>query len=346
MKRWLLPLLTGLGLGAGCAGDPPLGGPGTGVEGDLLVVAGLQRLHVRSADAPWPLLWETGVGQAAGGLLPVADRLFVLSSLSHQLQAVARSGDSLVAGAAWDLGLAQGGNPYDLAWHDGRLLVTELLAGQVSAWDAETGGRLGAFPTAVAPEGLLVDGERLYVVGSNFDFQTLSFRRGWLLEHDAASGALRDSLQLGVNPQFLAQDPHGRLHVTCTGDYGGEPGEIWIVAPDPLRVEHVLACPQGFPGRIQLAPWGRAYVAAGGWAGAGAEHGLLLTYSWETGADLDTLRVGRGAIDVAVDAERGGVWALAMDEPCLDWLPADASPRSRLPLPEPAQRLVLWPREP
>jgi hypothetical protein len=339
----LLPLMI-LALLAGCADDLPLGGDGEAPGGSLLAVAGFQRLQLRSAGDPRSLQWETGLGQAANGLLPVGDRLFVLNSLSHQLQVIERVDGRLHAAAMFDLGLVAGANPYDLAWHEGQLLMTELLANQVSRWDPDTGERLGGFSTAPAPQGLLLDGERLFVVGTNFDFQALEFRRGWLMVHEAASGARQDSLQLGLNPQFLARDPLGRLHVTCTGDYGSRPGEIWILSLDPLRVEQVLSCPLGYPGRIVIAPWGQAYVAAGGWQSAGAEAGIVLHYAWATGEGLAAVATGRGVLDLALDEERGGLWALCMDEPSLDWIDPAAGPSERIGLPEPAQRLVLWPR--
>ncbi len=341
VTQWLLGLSFLLCLSA-CDDDAlaPIAEPRTGA---LLAVAGMQSLRCLELNEEQWLSGSLGLGYAANWLGVRSDELFVLHSLSSELLVFARDSSGVRVVRSVDLGLESGLNPYFASWRsDGHLLVSNLLAGSISLVDVDTGAR-NSFPCGVAPAGLQVIDDRVYTICSGYDFAHYAYGTGQLLVQDATSGARLDSLQLGLNPQFLLLDRAGKLQISVTGDYTS-PGYMLRVDPAHLESCDTLQVATS-PGRLSVDAENRIWVAAGGWLNQGEEEGLLLSYDGSTMSDLRYTSLPHGVLDVVCDtvsSHAPRVFAACMDAMQLAELRGDRL-FATYSLQDPPQALGLWP---
>jgi hypothetical protein len=315
-RSFVLPLLLALGAGllAGC-GDAAGPGDGAGpVAGRRFVaVAGDQTLRLLDAEAgDWePGVW--GLGLASNWIVPAADRLYVVNSVSNDLSRFRLEESlSLEALAPLDLGRERNRNPWAAArGGDGRLLVSNLLENTVSLVDPAAGRVDAVWAAGLAPEGVGVRDSLAWVVNSGYDFATFSFGPGSLYLYDYPEGELRDSVALPVNAQFGALDGEGRLHVVCTGDYGEVGGEVVVLELPSLAQAGRLEL-EGYPGRIAITPAGVACLAAGGWSGEEGSTGLVLRYDAASLDPLPPLHPSLGVVDVAA-GPGSTLWTLSRE---------------------------------
>lgn len=269
-----------------------------------------------------------GLGTAPNDIVLNAPTIYVINSTSCDLQQFDLERDGWRYTRRLDLGLAQNRNPYNGALHnDDRMLVTNLLDNSVSVvdlidWDVDTLWDAGA-----APEGVLVAGDRGYVVNSGYDFPTLSFHHGSIYVYDIPSGERVDSLTVGINAQYIELLDTGQLAVSCTGDYGSNPGEIWIVERDPLAVSERIPV-EGSPGRVRVSEDGWLYCASGGWSMDGETEGLVLRWpSAVNASSMELVGTALGTIDIA-PTYSGRVYVAAREGQNLQHFEGDSLVRS------------------
>jgi hypothetical protein len=145
-----------------------------------------------------------------------------------------------------------------------------------------------------APQGILALGERLFVSLTRLEFP--DYGPGAVMIFNRRTLQFEDSLETGINPQFMAIDPSGRLHVVCTGNYGDVPGEVDVFDLTNLtRVGTLLV--GGTPSTVAFN-FVYGYVAAGGWVNHGEVYRYRLQDLFVDHGVANPILVGLGAADI------------------------------------------------
>ncbi len=159
-------------------------------------------------------------------------------------------------------------NPYWMAFYDSRYVyVTLLLNDQIARIDL-TDKSIIYINTGVAPAGIVIYDNKLFVVCSNYDFVNFEAHPSDVYVYDITTGALITTVPVGVNAQYAAVDSEGRIHVAITGDYFAIFGSVYIIDGDDYTVVDDFAI-GGSPGQISIGPDNIAYIAAAGYTFSG-----------------------------------------------------------------------------
>ena len=165
--------------------------------------------------------------------------------------------------------LPPGSSPFWMAFLDCRhAYVTNWVSGTVCKIDTDEGTILDEVPVGLSPEGIVISNYKAYVAITAFDQNTWEYGQGRVVVFDTFGDTVLAELNVGKNPQYLATDGVGRVHVVCTGDYVSSSGMIYVINTERDRVIDSLAT-GGFPGNITITPDDMAYLAAGGWTTGG-----------------------------------------------------------------------------
>jgi len=172
-----------------------------------------------------------------------------------------------------------GSNPYWLAFlNDETAFVTSFVNNSLMKVDVGLSSVTGEWPIGLSPEGVVVCLSKLYVAVTAFDTDTYLYGQGKVAVFDSQSESKLLDINVGANPQYLAADRLGRIHVVCTGDYFSRFGVVYVIDPAVDSVVDSIAV-SGSPGQIGIGPDNTAYLAAGGWT----DHGYVYTYNAATG---------------------------------------------------------------
>lgn len=333
---------------SGCGDDEiasPVAEP-IGFE-QAVLVAGDATLRAWSPDRQ---AWagEVGLGNAPNSVQQMghSDTVLVVNSLSHDLLAIRRTGSAdppMEMLGSVDLGIGRNTSPYEIAVaDDGMAYVTNLLANTVSVVDVSGGEIIDEWPVGRAPEGIVILDTLLAVINSGYRFSDFSFHDGSVHLLRRADGILLDTLALGVNPQFAAVDPVGRLHIGCTGDYGTVPGAIHIVTADAGQLARVDVLEVGVPvGRMAASADGRMAVAAGGWESDGMSGGQVLVYSGHSPGPRETLLTGLGAIDLTFNDDGSRLYVACREAMRIEIYDADLAPVRAIGLDDPPNAITF-----
>ena len=285
----------------------------------------------------WNNLFTTG--NVPNQIKVRGDSLYILNSISSTLQIVNLNTQQEVA--TIDLGANK--NPWNFTFckSSGLIFVTNLMANSVSVVDVTKGSVVDSIAVGKAPEGILAFGKKVYVTNTAFDATTFSYGQGTVSIIDAASRSVVDSILTPVNPQNLAVDASGRLHVVCTGNFATVSGSVLVVDLSTKTVVDTVAV-GGTPSSITMAPNGVAYLGSGGWVTSGN----VLAYDASTLSVLHSadnpIRTGTGAMDVLAD-DAGHVFVAAFNEDKVDVIDTKAdSVVSSYEVGDGPQSLALW----
>lgn len=176
--------------------------------------------------------------------------------------------------------IADNGYMYVTTMGEGEVTVVNLNSGQ-----AEIDIRVGGSPSDIA-----AFGDKLYVCSGLEDL---------LFVISTRSNRVLDTIAVGMNPQRMALDDFGRLHVICSGNYADRLGEVFIINPLTDEVQNVFTL-GGSPEDIAITADGYAYVTVATPAG---EAGRLYRYDVSTFLILNGIRLNN-PISVSEDARR------------------------------------------
>lgn len=195
---------------------------------------------------------------------------------------------------------ASGENPFWMALlNDTTLYVTLLTADVMVEVDVPSRQVVERTQVGMSPEGVILFDDKAYIAVTAFDFITYTWGQGKVAVYDLIGDTVIAEIPVGKNPQFLALDSEGRIHVTCTGNYTSVPGRVYIIDPYANEVIDSIAI-NGQPGQIAIGPDNIAYIAAGDYT----KTGKVLAYHALTGAILrdaaNPIVVDSGAAGVAV----------------------------------------------
>jgi len=156
-------------------------------------------------------------------------------------------------------------NPYDIAVVGDTAAYVSLFGSHEVAW-CNLVARTVVSQVSVGhyPEGIILHGDRVYVVNTGFDGIEFVFKQGTLYVIDRPTFTVADSVYTSRNPQSLAAVGDGTIHIVCTGNYVDEFGRVDVLDPATLTiVDHIEI--GGSPGIIHVSRQNQAYLADWGW---------------------------------------------------------------------------------
>jgi len=186
---------------------------------------------------------------------------YVIASGTDEIQIIDLNSETTVD----FISLEPWSNPYWMVFLDDRFAyVTNWVTGTVAKVDVINRTVVDEEPVGLSPEGVIIRDFKLYIAITAFDQQTYQFGQGQVVVFDTWGDTVLAALNVGTNPQYLAGDTLGRIHVVCTGDYWSSFGMIYIIDPGIDAVVDSFSV-GGSPGNITIGPDNTAYIAAGGW---------------------------------------------------------------------------------
>ena len=283
-------------------GRTPFGSPGT------VSVVDIEGMLAKRQDASVVNAFTAG---AVPNHMVIAGELgYIVNSVSNSLQIVDLRTHKDVRSPIY---LGDGTNPMQVALPgNGKAYVSLLLTDEVAVVDLMSGSVVNRIKVGKAPTGMISARGKVYVTNTAFSYDPVAnkvtYGKGTVSIIDAGTDRVLKTLDVGMNPQYAALDPKGRIHVACTGDYGATPGEIAVIDPRADAVVAVLAL-GGAPGPIAISFDGRACVAdsINGVTGYDANT-LTVTIPPERG-----LKLGGSVFDVKVDS-MGRFYAALFDK--------------------------------
>ena len=234
-------------------------------------------------------------------------RLYVVNSFINTVQEI----DAETHVTLRDIPMTGGSNPYALAvLNNDTLAVTNFLSNNVLLLRLSDGQIVGNIPVGRGPEGILTVEDRLYVCITGYSPQ--GYAPGKIMIYDRRTLALMDSLTVGINPQFAAVDTQNRLHVICTGNYADIAGQVFVFDLSTRDNPTVLQV-GGTPSTVAFSA-DYAFVAAGGWEGAGKVFRYRLNDLVVLNSEVNPIATDLGAYDVATASDGSFYVSCAMTD--------------------------------
>lgn len=160
----------------------------------------------------------------------------------------------------------------------------------------------------VGATGLAITQGKVYVANTGYAGWGSPYLPGTVSVIDAVTGDSLTTISVGTNPQDIAIDANGKLHVTCTGNYGDIPGVVSVIDPASDAVVRTIAI-GGTPGKISISKTDNlGYISVWGMG--------CYVYNTETYAIVngpDNMFLGKGGSGLLADNE-GNVWVSVWDD--------------------------------
>lgn len=199
---------------------------------------------------------------------------YVIASGTDEIQII-----NLNTGTILDfINTGAGSNPFWMAFLNERYCYATLMTyNSLAKIDVMAGSIVSEDSIGLSPEGIIIADFKAYIAVTAFDFIHYSYGQGKVAVYDLQGDSLQNEINVGTNPQYLARDMSGRIHVICTGDYFSSFGMIYVIDPGTDTIIDSFAI-GGSPGQLTVGPDDIAYLAAGGWI----NNGYLYTYNAAT----------------------------------------------------------------
>jgi YVTN family beta-propeller protein len=192
------------------------------------------------------------LGNVPNKVIVDEEYLYVVNSGDNAVQKLNRNSGSTVQNIFIGLGV----NPWDAVLYENYLYVTGLFSNKVYKIDLQSGTVVASVNVGIAPEGLHVLGNKLYVTNTGDYLQSYAGSSVSVIALD--SFTVNASIPVSANPQYLASFA-GKLHVSCTGNWADVAGAVCII--DPGTEEVIQTIPVGgTPGCLWIAREDLAYL--------------------------------------------------------------------------------------
>lgn len=204
--------------------------------------------------------------------IAVRDTLaFVVASGTDEIQIINLNTDE----NEYFINTGASSNPYWMdVLDDQYLYITLMMRNSVAKVDWPAGTVKSEITVGKSPEGIIIVGDKAYIACTGFDFDTWQYDPGEVTVYDIRGDTMIKTIDVGLNPQHLALDESGRIHVVCTGDFSTIFGRIYLIDGDTdVVVDSIML--DGTPGQISIGPDNIAYAAAAGWS----QDGYVYSYN-------------------------------------------------------------------
>ena len=254
-----------------------------GYVGLILLESGaLNSTAVTVGNTPTDILYHNGL-------------IYVINSRSNNMHVFELSEQNSLTPLD-TIALGMNKRPYTAVIADnGYMYVSNLSDGTVSLVNLNRGETQLFIQVGQKPMDLVTVGDKIYVC--NADDNTVSVI-------STLTNLVVETISVGTNPQNMAVDALGRIHVICSGNYGDIQGEVQVI--DPATNQKVLFVNLlGQPEDIVITPDGFGYVIS---AQDKDNMGQLFRYNVSNGQILnsvsrnDAIYVNSGANRLAVGA--------------------------------------------
>ena len=225
------------------------------------------------------------------------NRAYVINSGSADLYIIDLSDNSIES----IIDLGAGSNPWASSFIDDTLiLVTNFISSTVSKVDVKNGILIDHWPLPTRPQALLTVGDKTYITITGYDPGSNTYGQGQLAVWDNWGDSLIALPDVGSNPQDVELNLNGNLLVTCSGNYEGLPGFLYVVdTVDFTAIDSFQTSTSAFPPTDAVVTAnGVGFLAAGGWASTGEVYTFNpVTYTLIHG-EGSPLHTGLGALAV------------------------------------------------
>jgi YVTN family beta-propeller protein len=246
------------------------------------------------------------LGDIPSRICPLNDKIYVVNSIPPEVMVI----DGRTESVEGRIPLPEGSNPWDIAFTGAHeAYVSHYVANTISVVDFDSETVVESIDVGEGPEGLVVVGNTAYVANTggwpDYDPSTVSII-------NILSNTVTKTLSVARNPQELAVAPDGRIHVLCSGVWGGDGGKVYVIDPygdvdwTPAVADSVIL--GGFPGDIAITSEGIGYASDWG----DESNGFLYSYNVSTGEVFHDssapIRVGKGAMRLLWDSKSGNLY--------------------------------------
>jgi len=257
------------------------------------------------------------VGQQPNQVAVHNGMIYVVNSGTDNIMAIDPRADGVIAKR---IAVNAGSNPYWIAFTgEKKAYVSNFKADNVTILDLENGVVSGEIPVGKAPEGILVEGDLALVANTGYTGFGMPYENPSVSIIDIKSDAVLHTVPVPINPQHLALDPAGRVHVICTGDYATVFGQVAIIdlegvtnpgTPEVVKIVEI----GGSPGALAITPDGSGYCTDWG----DCVNGFLYKYGAADGAVIrgagDPILIGPNVSGLIYDGIENALWIPYMAE--------------------------------
>jgi len=207
------------------------------------------------------------------------------------------------------IALGDGKNPMNMAFYDDRYaFVTCSMSNQVLKVDMQEKTVVTETIAGTGATGIAISGDKVYVSNTGYVGWDQPYEQGTVTVVNATNGEVIKTIDVGTNPQSIAVASDGKLHVSCTGDYGANPGVASVIDPATDTVVETVEI-GGAPGMVAtdlvnelayLSVWGMGCM-------------VYSTTDYTILNDSEDMFLGKGGSGILVDTE-GYVWVSVWDD--------------------------------
>lgn len=156
----------------------------------------------------------------------------------------------------WDaetpVDLGAGNNPMNMVFYsDDIAYVACSVSEKVLKVNVTTKTVLAQIDAGVGCTGILLTNGKIYTANTAYDGATYSYGQGTVTVIDPATDAVTTTIDVATNPQALALNSDGMIHVVSTGDYFSVFGTISVIDPATDTVTDTYEV-GGSPGSIGI----------------------------------------------------------------------------------------------
>ena len=187
---------------------------------------------------------------------------YVINSGTNEIQIIDLNAEQTID----FINLPAGSNPFWMEFLDSQYVYISLLINNsLAKVDLVNKTVVSEVPVGNGPEGVVISQGKVFVANSAYNFSSGGYDPGTVSVYDPNTESVVNSISVDLNPQMMAVDDSGYVHVVCTGDYSSITGRINIIDPEAETVVADFAI-GGYPGQISIGPDQIAYIAAPDWS--------------------------------------------------------------------------------
>ena len=210
--------------------------------------------------------------------------------------------DTETMATAGVIDLGAGVNPMEMvATDDDIAFVSGLISQNVLKIDLTTNTVVDSFDAGIGATGIAVSNNKVYVSNTGFNTLDYTYAPGTVTVYDIASAAIVATVPVNTNPQDLAVDADGRVHVLCTGNYFSEWASVKVIDPATNIVVDSLSLGHNNAASVLFIDENKNTAYAGSWGGG------TFAYNAETMAVVDSSFTEKGTNGIVVDKD-GYIW--------------------------------------